>query len=385
MNPLFLHIGMPKTGTTSIQSTLFWTPPADPFRFITLDTDFGNQVLVGAFTHDFQTSDRYFASLVRKRDRKRFSVYAKNYLDFCLKQCKKIGATPILSAESVWQFPSRDLQSLKSFAQSHGFSVRVVGYLRPPLDYTQSLFQQRIKNARSCCIADALRVVFEIPGIIATLDDVFGRGNVHLFPFVPSALPENCVVQHFYQTIGLDFHKSFVRRENESMNLNALKFLYAWRDSKVGKHHGTLTRIRCRILLDNLQSLEGPPVRFHSSLFEDVRGRFDKHLSEIEKRIQHQLPWTVSPCPTDDGLTSDSDLWMYSDEALQWLSNASSLPCPRPNTPSETITLVAKRLNRLCNRPSLVTFSKHLQREFRIRVHRQSRISNLRKHDSVSA
>jgi len=384
MKPLFLHIGMPKTGTTSIQSTLFWNPPTDLFRFISLDTDFGNLVLVGAFAHDFETSRNFFACLVKNRQRKRFSIFARHYLEACLTQCKNLGATPIISAESVWRFAAKDLQRLKYFAESRGFSVRVIGYLRPPLDYAQSIFQQRIKIARPCSIADSLQVPLEIPRIIAIFDDVFGPENVHLNSFVPNEFPGGCVVHHFYNAVGLDFHSSFVRRENESMNLNAVKFMLAWRHATFRDQRPRLTRIRCRILLDALQSLEGPPVRFHPCLTDELRSRFDSVLPAIEKRIQQKLPWTASELSSEYELKSEADLWVYSKDSLEWLSKASGSPIPQSNTTSEQTAFVSRQLIRLSNRPSVWKMARVLFGNSQIRIHRQSQIRRLKKSTSFS-
>jgi hypothetical protein len=48
MSTCVLHIGQHKTGTTSIQSTLFWGLRDRRFRLLSLDSFFGNRLLLTA-------------------------------------------------------------------------------------------------------------------------------------------------------------------------------------------------------------------------------------------------------------------------------------------------------------------------------------------------
>jgi hypothetical protein len=63
---LIFHVGWPETGMTSIQSTLFWSPPKKSFWLVTLDINCGNQLTLAAFVDRLGSTDSYFEWIMFK-------------------------------------------------------------------------------------------------------------------------------------------------------------------------------------------------------------------------------------------------------------------------------------------------------------------------------
>ncbi|MFM7168972.1 MAG: hypothetical protein ACKO3T_27350 [Planctomycetaceae bacterium] len=101
MRPLILHVGMSKTGTTSLQTTLFSSPPVKEFRFISLDTDFGNQLFEFVFRDSSDDPSRIFRQRIPPQRRPSLGEYYRNYLDTTLRACANAQSTPVLSAEII--------------------------------------------------------------------------------------------------------------------------------------------------------------------------------------------------------------------------------------------------------------------------------------------
>ena len=146
MDRVVLHVGMPKTGTTSLQSTLFWKEPDPKFRLITLDTFFGNRALWASFSEGGDRTSRFFSAALPNWYLPRFRRESTAYLRKALQVCKLRRITPALSAEEVWAFSKEPLSTSKSFLEQEGFYVHVVGYIRPLVEFYQSTLQQVVKT-----------------------------------------------------------------------------------------------------------------------------------------------------------------------------------------------------------------------------------------------
>jgi hypothetical protein len=135
---LIFHVGMPKTGSTSIQSTLFSNTPDKRFRLITLDSVFGSRCLVAGFTTDERAKHGFFSETVPNWYYPILQRSSKTYLKRAMRACAQADAIPILSSEVAWLFQEVDLQSMREFFESEGYRAEVYGYVRAPLDFYES-------------------------------------------------------------------------------------------------------------------------------------------------------------------------------------------------------------------------------------------------------
>ncbi len=361
-NTLVLHVGSAKTGTTSIQSTLFWHPPEKLFRFVSLDTVFGNQLMLTAFSRQPRHQNRYFSETMSQRQKRKMYEFSPRYLSKSLQDCARKGLTPVISAEVLWGFEREDLQAIADFARRFGFEIRVVGYVRPPVDFLESIYQQGIKVGR------VKHLEFVIERSLSTLsrwknfDTIFGKANVDLYLFDRNRFPNGCVVQHFCQSIGLDLGKAFVKRENESINENILRFIYAWNTQHQKNRHAYLIRFRRRVLLESLRSLPGNAVRVANEIVFEIQEKAHDALRELENRIGTTGSLNTHESDRIEGLRSDDDMWRFSKDSLDWLFGRRGYDATELST-VELNTKVLRKLDTLSYLPNISALTKTLREQ----------------------
>jgi hypothetical protein len=239
--PCLLHVGQSKTGTTSIQATLFRELDDPGFVLISLDSFFGNQTLAGAFLPEPEAGKSFFLQRVPAKRLEARKASARNWLDSGLRVARRRGAIPILSAEVVaGLFSEPAMQDLRNFLIERGFSPRVIAYLRPPLDWIESGVQQLTRCGRTNLWSLTMDKLSGCDpwGMVERLDRVFGRENVELHLFNPDLFPDRCVVRHFCEQAGIPLPKKIIR-ENDSLNLNALRFVHASRKRECSLYSAT--------------------------------------------------------------------------------------------------------------------------------------------------
>lgn len=358
MIPCLLHVGQPKTGTTSIQSTLFWGLHDSRFRFVTLDSDFGNRLVLSAFRDRHLLQNSFFFKTTSPARLNSVKADSRDYLHRSLTRARRRGVVPVISAESAWGFNADEFGSLRRFVVDHGFEPRVICYLRPPADLIETNFQQLTKMgdrrpwATICRSCSASRFAEVIP----CLDTVFGRDAVCLHVFDPDRFPNRSVVRHFCALSGIDMDPSRIRRDNDSLSLPAIRFLHTF---NVTIHGGPLRRsavVRRAMLKRILQQLPGPRLAFHPDVIAPIVGDIEPHLRSVHDRLGTPLPLTLLARDESTGLRHESQLFDYCTESLDWLSCKTGRSLETHGSRAALTEEVGRRLARLASR-SLTTFS----------------------------
>jgi hypothetical protein len=318
MKTVILHVGMPRTGTTSIQSTLFWSGHAAGFRLLTLDTDFGNQLVLGAFDSNLYSRESYFASTIPTHKRTRLSEDSRRYLTHCLEKCRNEDTTPVLSAEAAYSLSPETFKSFREFCEERGFRVRILCYLRSPHDLLESSFTQDVKVGSAKLPATGK---WDYAAAIKRMDSVFGEDQVSVYVFDPHSFPDRCVVTHFCQAIGWPVDKRTIIRQNDSLNLNVIKFLYTSNRLDKSDSWRISFRLLRRAQLDAMSSLPGPSLRFHRQLAEVHVDVFKRDFDWLERRLGRSLPLTLVDRTVDEGIRSLDELGEYSPQSLEWLEH----------------------------------------------------------------
>jgi hypothetical protein len=129
--------------------------------------------------------------------------------------------------------------------------------------------------------------------IIVKFDNVFGADRVSIYKFDQALFPNGCVVRHFCDTIGLRADYSKIVNKNEGLRLPMLKLLLAYK-RYTPKTPPSLHTAQCYVkFLNHLrkenQKLGGPPLRMHSSLFEQGLSKWEEDGKWLEKRTGFSL------------------------------------------------------------------------------------------------
>ncbi len=312
-----IHPGMHKTGTSSIQATLMALKP-EGWIYPTLPM--GN--MGGRFAllfekkphehHSFRT--RGVSEVEAERQR---VLHYKKFLEQ-LEYGADTGLNTLFSGEYLSVASRESIEKIASLYQEYGFTPRVIAYVRKPMSFMQSAFQQRIKSGLRNLNEDNVgwpdyRVRFE------KFDEIFGKENVHLSVFEKSFLKDGDVCLDFYGKLGIDLSQNQVVRVNESLSLSACALLFAQRHLGDGFVKGFKDAPASNnAFIDSLAVLKGEPLTFKKSI---VEATFEKNLGDLEW-MESRLGVSLSDIPEDESpysVGSEEDLLTIAESCREQL------------------------------------------------------------------
>jgi hypothetical protein len=214
-----IHIGMHKTGSTSIQHSLDGYEDAR-FSYARLgDSPNHSQAIYDLFTREgewgfFDVAPQ--AQVVDSYEKQLQGAIAHN-------EQRNL----IISGEQISSMHPGALARLRDFLKPHFETTRIVGYVRPPASYLASAFQQRLKKRNPKF--EPLRLYRFYRDTFHKFDEIFGAENVELWKFEPSTLHNRCAVFDFCRRLGIEITPERVRTENESLSRQFVGLLYLYR------------------------------------------------------------------------------------------------------------------------------------------------------------
>lgn len=227
MKRCWLHIGMHKTGSTSLQLTLGQAKNPVGWKYITV----GGGSNIGAAAYAMFASNGHEHDLYRKRGHTpkqvaRYGAKLRVLLASAITASNEENL--IISAESLSRIDKDGITAIRDFLQPLCDEIRVIGYVRPPIGFKISYFQQRLKHQPSPFKLHLLRLKYRER--FEKFDQLFGKENVILRKFEPASFKNNCVVHDFCEQIGIQEPEAgSVVRVNESLSREACGILYAYR------------------------------------------------------------------------------------------------------------------------------------------------------------
>ncbi len=216
-----VHIGMHKTGTSSIQASFAKTPPVG-FAYYTMVGPNLNMWARTMFEEDAvrrslnaqtkQLSDEQLAEQCQQEIDK---------TDAFLKSCDQDAV--ILSAERFTYMSDEAVARFADWLKSRFDSIEVYAYVRDPMGFCRSSLQQRIK-----AISPDLATRIDFPNYrnrFEKFETHFGKDNIHYRLFRRDRLKEHNVVPDFADWIGSSYGNEDIVSENEGMSIEAMSFL----------------------------------------------------------------------------------------------------------------------------------------------------------------
>lgn len=324
----FVHIGMHKTGSSSIQASL------------TGMDDLGSHCyadICGVVNHGGAMINIF------SRQPEKVHVNVKRGLTSAQMQERRdkfqaglahaVASHPekdlVISGEGICYLAEEELLDFRNFLAESFTDIRVLGYVRSPKSFMESAFQQRVKGGTARLepglFYPRYRDLFE------KFDRVFGRDKVLLRKFDPATFPQGCVVQDFCRLIGIPILGSQVVRVNESLSREAISVLFAYRKFGPGYGIGPGVIGENNRLVKALAGLAGGKLRFSEALVADTRRKHAQDLQWMEERLGASIDDYAS---TDaEGVDSEADLLRIASENAGPLTELIE-PARRPAGPT---------------------------------------------------
>lgn len=250
MKEVLLHIGMHKTGSSSIQASLK-NYTDDTTSYASFHESNHSMPLTTIFS-----SKRYEYHVWKKKglSKEEIDKKRKRYLEILEKY---IGSPKyhrlLISGEDISLLPNDDKRSLIEFFQSRGCDVKIVCFVRAPHDFVKSSMQQRIKGGQK-----GISYIDPYYGQrLRAFSDLLPKENLIVRDFADVIGEYGDVVLGFASICGLEKGRIETKRVNESLSVTTTRLLYRLNKLPVATF-GTQNRVVARQKLIKILSREFP-------------------------------------------------------------------------------------------------------------------------------
>ncbi|MDD2223448.1 MAG: hypothetical protein PHF42_08430 [Pseudomonas sp.] len=216
---IFIHVGMHKTGSSSIQASLN-KYHANGIRYADLGFVNHSQPLLTAF---LENPERYHIHIKNGRSKDQIRAIKEKTLLLLLRElnrpdCEKI----IISGEGLSSLSFKELIVFKEILSKFTEKITVIAYIRDPVSYMSSDFQESVKGGYS---GSELPLPYYREKFEKFLR-VFGRKNINFRLFDRRSLVNSSVVSDFCELVNIPYASVVEKAFNESISLDAVRLMY---------------------------------------------------------------------------------------------------------------------------------------------------------------
>lgn len=344
MEETVFHIGMHKTGSTSIQRslagfederTLYLASPLGRINhsafLLALIGTMGSDRPAGPALPGGQSGGARARRLLDPANHERAARSLRNAL-------KSAGSRRlVLSAEGAMALSREELGDLRNRLTRGGRPIAVYGYVRAPVAYATSVFQQRQKNMRSSEL-DLPSLFCSYRRQFGKFDQVFGAARVALRKFDPPRLLQRCVVRDFCDWTRIGYAGPAVR-SNEAHNDQLVRLQYLYHAMA---RRGVVPPGSTALLWERLAGIEGARLRFAPSVLRPVVETLRPDIRWMEDRLGASLDEELGEDEEGD-IRDESDLLRLRPATLERLRELAAPVAPGP-LPTDTPEAVARLL-----------------------------------------
>ena len=300
---VYLHIGMHKTGTTSIQATLFKNRErllAHDINYLSINQNHSESIypLVCERPHLYHVNKLVGIDTEEKAAQRNASI------DSALKSALESNTCSrfVISGEDLFQLEPGGIERLKQKLEPYAAGYRVVVYVREPYGYITSAFQQRL---RAGATYEELIERSPLPRYrrIQHFIDAFGRDRVDIRVFEQPRFVAGDLIADFLAAIGSDpdIAKDLdIVRANEALSYEAALILNEVNKRLPRTEIGLRNPDRAVKLPQTLEAVVGQRFRCPSAVYAAARPRVAHHLQWLRAVLGESV---FSDEPPQDSLT----------------------------------------------------------------------------------
>lgn len=295
---IYLHLGLHKTATTSIQNFLFHNSTqlekAGLFypiielteknqTKINLTENIANMRLFFCEEYDFE---KFFMPCFYKELQETRQIYKRRFETCFIKKIEESTAKNILFSEGCMAHDFNTtpifIETLKKF----GFDVKIIAYIRPAADWITSLWNNNIKisatrtSLKSYCYRTydfmALNRLFYFIKIL-------GKENVILRAYEKAQWKNNAIIDDFLDIFALDMssnmmEESIKEKKNVSPGRNTAEIL------RLLSYSGSIKFNELNPYLNRLVEIE---TRMNEKPLTTLESLLDSEILDITERTRH--------------------------------------------------------------------------------------------------
>lgn len=284
---LYLHVGPYKTGTTSLQETLY----ANREEFLRRtgiayldDKKNHGPILRNMFSKNpVRYNNNKRRGLTRKDIEQQVAEYERNLRE----KLESFQEDLLISGEHLSDLSQEELIDLKAFFDSYFDDIFIIYYVRDPNDLIGSDLQETVKNGRDISLFTFKYIALRYKQKIEYLENVFGENNVRVLVFEAGLKNERGFTNYFLLNgLGVDFeiNKRKEVRANESISLSAFRLLVAYNSLYPEHINGVKNINRNNKLFNIIKSIPGKKGDFKLKLNDDDLEMLNKNLQWLSKR-----------------------------------------------------------------------------------------------------
>ncbi len=303
MTRCVIHIGMHKTGTTSIQKSLHGFSDA-AFCYAGLGSSSNHSVAM--FSMFSGTPERHHSNSALAVDPARMTAFVRAVEQDLATAIHAAGArTLIVSGEDIGKLGAPELMRMRDRLRRDCEDIRIIGYVRPPGGFITSVFQQMVRSGgRPRFALQQVRPRYQRR--FEKFDTLFGRDRVTLKLFDRQSLTGGDVVEDFCNTLGIALPRERIVISNESWPRQSVCLMFQYNRYCEDKGIRPMKGAEAKRLLALLPPLGQDRFTLAPALLEDLLAAQGDDIAWMEARLGAPLS-EVTMARADD-IASEEDM-----------------------------------------------------------------------------
>jgi len=286
---IFIHIGLEKTGTTSIQNFLFNNAEQLKQKYIFYSTMLDKDQRSLSI---YSGQSKYIRGLVSKDKEIKIKKELPQTIKSIIDKFEKSNCTNLVFSNehlSSRLKDTNDLKNLKELFKPYNYPIKIVIYVRNQVDLLESLYFEFIKSGGKDSLSnwskDFTFIEIDFNKLLKEWGSVFGNESIIVSLFDRKNLKNGDIIDDFLDLLLVQSDEKFIRSNNQNLSLGykSIEFMRIY-NSHINEPE------RKPYILNNLLSMYGNDKEKISLSHDDRIRLFNKYSTSNHEFVKKYLP-----------------------------------------------------------------------------------------------